>query len=242
MEQGTESMDQATLLVTCRDSAGAGGRDRAAALRGRARTSCTPISTLDRGRRFFQRIQCDTRAACRPRHARAAARRAGPRAGHDLAARRHRPAQAHGDPRLAPRPLPLRPAARRRAGELRTTFVCVISNHPNAAAVAGLGLPFHHLRVTPETRPAQEAELRRSCTATRSTWSCSPATCRSCPTRSWTAGLRHQHPPQFLPAFSGSQPYERSYERGVKLSGAMAHYVTPEPAPGPIIEQDVVRH
>jgi len=45
----------------------------------------------------------------------------------------------------------------------------------------------------------------------------------------------------FLPAFVGANPYERAYERGVKIIGATAHYVTPDLDAGPIIEQDVVR-
>jgi formyltetrahydrofolate deformylase len=45
----------------------------------------------------------------------------------------------------------------------------------------------------------------------------------------------------FLPAFMGSKPYHRAFERGVKLIGATAHYATPELDEGPIIEQDVVR-
>ncbi len=45
----------------------------------------------------------------------------------------------------------------------------------------------------------------------------------------------------FLPAFVGANPYERAYERGVKIIGGTAHYVTPDLDAGPIIEQDVVR-
>ena len=82
-----------------------------------------------------------------------------------------------------------------------------------------------------------------ACSGTTSTSSCSPATCRSSPTDFIEAvgvpviNIHHS----FLPAFIGAAPYAKAKERGVKLIGATAHYVTEDLDEGPIIEQDVAR-
>ena len=130
-----------------------------------------------------------------------------------------------------------------RNGELGGELVAVISNHPDhAEQVASVGLPFHHVPVEPGDREAGRARGRSSCSA-RSTCSSSPATCRSSPPSFLGAlgapAINIHH--SFLPAFVGADPYRRAHERGVKLIGATAHYVTAELDAGPIIDQDVTR-
>ena len=130
-----------------------------------------------------------------------------------------------------------------RSGELGAELVAVISNHPDHAdQVASLGLPFHHV---PVEAGAKEAAERAGAGAARrrSTCSSSPATCRSSPPSSsqrlGAPAINIHH--SFLPAFVGADPYRRAHERGVKLIGATAHYVTEELDAGPIIDQDVTR-
>jgi len=133
---------------------------------------------------------------------------------------------------------------RQRQGELRTIYTCVISNHPDTRPVAeSFGLPFHHLPVTPETKAAQEAELLR---LLRDYEVDLVVLARYMQILSGDFLARFGRPiinihHSFLPAFSGERPYHRAYERGVKLIGATAHYVTEELDAGPIIEQDVTR-
>jgi formyltetrahydrofolate deformylase len=133
---------------------------------------------------------------------------------------------------------------RQRAGELRTTIACVASNHADAEVVARtFDIPFHHLPVTRDTKPAQEAallDLLRNyrvdlVVLARYMQIVSSAFLErvGCP----VINIHHS----FLPAFVGERPYHRAYERGVKLIGATAHYVTADLDAGPIIEQDVVR-
>jgi formyltetrahydrofolate deformylase len=133
---------------------------------------------------------------------------------------------------------------RQRAGELDTVFTCVISNHADAALVAAtFGVPFHHLPVSRETRPAQEAQmlaLLRAYTVdlvvlARYMQILSADFLREvgCP----VINIHHG----FLPSFPGERPYHQAHERGVKLIGATAHYATEELDAGPIIEQEVVR-
>jgi formyltetrahydrofolate deformylase len=133
---------------------------------------------------------------------------------------------------------------RQRAGELNTVFTCVLSNHPDAALVAAtFGVPFHHLPVTHETRPAQEAQMLALLRAygvdlvvlARYMQILSADFLRDvgCP----IINIHHG----FLPSFPGERPYHQAHERGVKLIGATAHYATEDLDAGPIIEQDVVR-
>jgi formyltetrahydrofolate deformylase len=238
-------MDQATLLVTCPDRPGLVAATAQLLFEAGA-NSVHAAQHLDRETAtFFQRIQCDTRGCVVDRAT--LERRLGALAGElsmtwQLVDADQLKRTAILVSRLDHCLYDL--LLRQRAGELRTTFVCVISNHPDAAAVAeDFGLPFHHLPVTPETRPAQEAALLALIhdyavdlvVLARYMQILSNAFLDqlSCP----AINIHHS----FLPAFSGSRPYERSHERGVKLTGATAHYVTPELDAGPIIEQDVVR-
>jgi formyltetrahydrofolate deformylase len=129
-----------------------------------------------------------------------------------------------------------------RSGELGADVVAVISNHPeHAGQVESLGLPFHHVPVTPETREAGEARLLELLTGVdllvlaRYMQVLSPGFLQGL----GAPAINIHH--SFLPAFVGADPYGRAHERGVKLIGATAHYVTEELDAGPIIGQDVTR-
>jgi formyltetrahydrofolate deformylase len=130
-----------------------------------------------------------------------------------------------------------------RRGELRCELTGVISNHPDLANdVAGFGLPYHHVPVTKETKPEAEARMLALLAGqvdlavlARYMQVLSPGFLE----RLGVPVINIHH--SFLPAFVGAGPYERAFERGVKLIGATAHYVTEELDAGPIIEQDTVR-
>lgn len=133
---------------------------------------------------------------------------------------------------------------RHRAGELPCEIAAVISNHPDLEPVARhFGVSFHHAPVTPATRAAQEEELHARLVdagvdlivLARYMQILSPALVARWPAR--IINIHHS----FLPAFVGANPYRQAYERGVKLIGATAHYVTDALDEGPIIEQAVVR-
>jgi formyltetrahydrofolate deformylase len=129
-----------------------------------------------------------------------------------------------------------------RSGELDTELALVISNHPDLReTVESHGIPFEYLPVTPETKPQQEARVLGLLDAidvvvlARYMQILSPAFVARFENR--IINIHHS----FLPAFVGANPYRHAYERGVKLIGATAHYVTDELDQGPIIEQDVRR-
>lgn len=131
-----------------------------------------------------------------------------------------------------------------RSGEFAGDFACVISNHDDlAAAAAHYGLPFHHVPVTPRTRARAE---RRQLEILRSTGVDFAILARYMQVLSAGFLQEFDHPiinihHSFLPAFAGGRPYHQAHERGVKLIGATAHYVTAMLDEGPIIQQDVVR-
>lgn len=122
-------------------------------------------------------------------------------------------------------------------------IVQVISNWEDLRPdVEAMGLPYDHVPVTRDTKPEAEAEV-----LSRLDGSCDLVVLARY-MQVLSAGfldrlglpvINIHH--SFLPAFEGAGPYERAKERGVKLVGATAHYVTPELDAGPIIEQDVVR-
>ena len=127
---------------------------------------------------------------------------------------------------------------------LHTEIVGVISNHEDMRSlVEWHGLPFHHLPVTPDTKAAQEARILELMASgrvdllvlARYMQILSTDLCRALDGR--CINIHHS----FLPSFKGASPYRRAFERGVKLVGATAHYVTSDLDEGPIIEQDVVR-
>jgi formyltetrahydrofolate deformylase len=129
-----------------------------------------------------------------------------------------------------------------RAGDLRAEIACVVSNHPDLEAVArGAGIPFHHVPVTPETKAEAEARTLELIgdvdlvVLARYMQIVSADFCSRFPER--LINIHHS----FLPAFVGANPYQAAHDRGVKLIGATAHYVTPELDAGPIIEQEVAR-
>jgi formyltetrahydrofolate deformylase len=133
---------------------------------------------------------------------------------------------------------------RRQAGDLPAEIVAVISNHADLeAAVAAWGIPFHHVPV--ESGRKAEAEERQlallaeyradAVVLARYMQIVSASFLAHYPNR--VINIHHS----FLPAFVGANPYAAAYERGVKLIGATAHYVTEQLDAGPIIEQDVQR-
>jgi len=129
------------------------------------------------------------------------------------------------------------------AGDLDADIAMVISNHPHMRELAeSFGIPYHHVPVTPETKREAEAkqlELMRgkvdAVVLARYMQILSAEMIRHYPNR--IINIHHS----FLPAFVGSNPYRQAYDRGVKLIGATAHFVTEELDAGPIIEQDVQR-
>jgi formyltetrahydrofolate deformylase len=130
-----------------------------------------------------------------------------------------------------------------RSGDLAADIEMVVSNHPDLEPIAeSAGVEFHHVPVTRETRAETEArqltlvERRVDLVVlARYMQILSPEFV----TR-WRNRIINIHH-SFLPAFVGAKPYVQAHERGVKLIGATAHYVTAELDAGPIIEQDVQR-
>jgi formyltetrahydrofolate deformylase len=134
--------------------------------------------------------------------------------------------------------------ARRRMGEFRAEIPLIVSNHDEHAAIArDFGVTFHHLPVTPETKAEQEARAVKLLDEAQVDLIVLARYMQvlSESTVSRFAGRIINIHHSFLPAFAGARPYHHAHERGVKIIGATAHYVTPELDQGPIIEQDVVR-
>ncbi|MFF3966654.1 formyltetrahydrofolate deformylase [Streptomyces griseorubiginosus] len=131
-----------------------------------------------------------------------------------------------------------------RTGALNIEVPAIVSNHPDFAPLAeSYGIPFHHVPVTPETKPEAEARLLELVerldvdlvVLARYMQILSNDLCKQLEGRA--INIHHS----FLPSFKGARPYVQAHERGVKLVGATAHYVTPDLDEGPIIEQDVMR-
>jgi formyltetrahydrofolate deformylase len=129
-------------------------------------------------------------------------------------------------------------------GALQIEVPAVISNHPDAEPlVKSYGIPFHHIPVSPDTKHQAEAELVQLVdeldihlvVLARYMQVLSDDLCRSLSGRA--INIHHS----FLPSFKGAKPYHAAFDRGVKLVGATAHYVTADLDEGPIIEQDVIR-
>jgi formyltetrahydrofolate deformylase len=128
-------------------------------------------------------------------------------------------------------------------GELEMDVECVISNHEHLRApVEAMGVRYVHIPVTRDSKPraeAQELELLAGSVdlvvlARYMQILSGDFLARiGCP----VINIHHS----FLPAFAGAEPYRHAYERGVKLIGATAHFVTEQLDEGPIIEQDVIR-
>lgn len=129
-------------------------------------------------------------------------------------------------------------------GQLPAEIVGVVSNHEHMRRLTEwYGLPYFHLPVTPETKPQQEQQLLHLVAEqkvellvlARYMQILSAEACATLSGR--CINIHHS----FLPSFKGAKPYHKAYERGVKLIGATAHYVTTDLDDGPIIEQDVAR-
>lgn len=130
------------------------------------------------------------------------------------------------------------------AGELPLDIVGIVSNHETCRPIADrYGVPFTHLPVTRDTKPAQESRLLELVSAhgvdlvilARYMQILSEDLCATLSGR--VINIHHS----FLPGFKGAKPYHQAYERGVKLIGATAHFVTSDLDEGPIIEQQVER-
>jgi formyltetrahydrofolate deformylase len=133
---------------------------------------------------------------------------------------------------------------RHRKGEMDMQITAIVSNHLDLRPMAEReGIRFVYLPVTKETKARQEAELLRIVEETetdlvvlaRYMQILSDDLCRQLSGRA--INIHHS----FLPGFKGAKPYHQAYERGVKLIGATAHYVTSDLDEGPIIEQEVQR-
>lgn len=133
---------------------------------------------------------------------------------------------------------------RHRSGELDCEIPLVISNHDDLRQEAeGFGCEFHHLPVTEETKPEQEAKqlelIESHAVDTIVLARYMQILSKDFVQRSPAPAINIHH--SFLPAFVGGKPYHQAFARGVKLIGATAHYVAADLDEGPIIEQDVVR-
>ncbi|WP_454886715.1 formyltetrahydrofolate deformylase [Sphingomonas oryzagri] len=134
---------------------------------------------------------------------------------------------------------------RNRIGELAMDVVGIVSNHPRETyAGTDFGaIPFHHLPVTRDTRPAQEARIKALVDETGAELVVLARYMQilSDDLAAFLAGRCINIHHSFLPGFKGAKPYHQAHARGVKLIGATAHYVTADLDEGPIVEQDVER-
>ena len=135
-----------------------------------------------------------------------------------------------------------------RSGQLHAEIAGVVSNHPDFTALcAASGVPFHHVPLpagsSPQTKRTQENEVQALVDSLQIDLVVLARymqilTVEFC---TFLAGRAINIHHSFLPSFKGAKPYFQAHERGVKLIGATAHYVTAELDEGPIIEQDVER-
>lgn len=137
---------------------------------------------------------------------------------------------------------------RAQSGQLDVEIAAIVSNHPDFAGLAGsYGIPFHHLPLpagaAADAKRAQEAQVEALVreqridlvVLARYMQILSAEFCAFLKGRA--INIHHS----FLPSFKGAKPYYQAHDRGVKLIGATAHYVTADLDEGPIIEQDVER-
>lgn len=132
---------------------------------------------------------------------------------------------------------------RMRIGELNMEVVGIIGNHPREALNLTLmeGIAYHHLPVTRETKLAQEAQIRAIFEQTGAELVVLARYMQvlSDELSAYLSGRCINIHHSFLPGFKGAKPYHQAHERGVKMIGATAHYVTGDLDEGPIICQDV---
>ncbi len=130
-----------------------------------------------------------------------------------------------------------------RIGEIPMEVVGIICNHPrDALNISLLGdIPFHHLPVTKDTKPQQEAQIKEIVTATGAELVVLARYMQilSDDLSAFLSGRCINIHHSFLPGFKGAKPYHQAHARGVKMIGATAHYVTEDLDEGPIIHQDV---
>jgi formyltetrahydrofolate deformylase len=133
---------------------------------------------------------------------------------------------------------------RQSASQLGIEVPFIVSNHSDFSSLAAsYSIPFHHLPVTAATKQEQESkilELVREhsidlIVLARYMQVLSPTLCSAMSGK--IINIHHS----FLPSFKGAKPYHQAYDRGVKIVGATAHFVTSDLDEGPIIEQNVVR-
>ncbi|PYH77040.1 formyltetrahydrofolate deformylase [Aspergillus uvarum CBS 121591] len=129
-------------------------------------------------------------------------------------------------------------------GQLAIDIPLIVSNHPDFAALAATyNIPFIHLPVTAATKAEQEGRILELIAEhnidlvvlARYMQVLSPKLCDAMSGK--IINIHHS----FLPSFKGAKPYHQAYDRGVKIVGATAHFVTSDLDEGPIIEQNVVR-
>ena len=131
-----------------------------------------------------------------------------------------------------------------RVGWLDAEVAAVISNHPDTRKTAeNEGIPFHLLPVSSQTKAAQEAQVLALVKSTDADLLVLARYMQvlsdGLSTRLFGQVINIHH--SFLPSFKGAKPYHQAHERGVKIIGATAHYVTPDLDEGPIIEQETAR-
>jgi formyltetrahydrofolate deformylase len=132
-----------------------------------------------------------------------------------------------------------------RTGELAMIPTAIVSNHPREtyAGVDFGDIPFHYLPITKDTKPQQEAAIWDLFNKTETDLVVLARYMQilsddmSAKVSGRCINIHHS----FLPGFKGARPYHQAHERGVKLIGATAHYVTSDLDEGPIIDQDVER-
>ncbi len=129
-----------------------------------------------------------------------------------------------------------------KSGELRMDITCIVSNHADLEAQAKMyDIPYYHFAIRREQRSADQMRILEFLNGkvdflvlARYMQILEPFFVKAYPQR--IINIHHS----FLPAFVGANPYQRAFERGVKIIGATAHYVTDNLDEGPIIEQDVI--
>ncbi|MGY8871469.1 MAG: formyltetrahydrofolate deformylase [Pseudomonadales bacterium] len=131
---------------------------------------------------------------------------------------------------------------RHRTGQLNIEIPVIISNHPDLEHLAQWhGIPYYHLPISKETKPQQEAEIKKLLkeydtelvVLARYMQVLSPDLCTHLD--GWAINIHHS----LLPGFKGARPYHQAWEKGVKMVGATAHYVNNDLDEGPIIAQGI---
>ena len=131
-----------------------------------------------------------------------------------------------------------------RVGWLDAEIVAIVSNHEDSRRTAeNEGIPYHYWPTTPATKPEQEEQILQLVTHSGADLVVlaryMQVLSNNLATRLYGKVINIHH--SFLPSFKGAKPYHQAHERGVKLIGATAHYVTHDLDEGPIIEQETAR-